>query len=149
MTKMGVFSFLAVGLFMNAIAVLFFVCAVALILVILIQKGRGGGLSAAFGGGAAGGLLGTKTGDFLTWVTIGLVGVFLLLAVVMAKFYKPSVSQPGGQPPVTAPAGQPPRVPPAQPRPAAPPTGTAQPPLGEFGAEDAEAGSRGEAEVQE
>jgi preprotein translocase subunit SecG len=151
MTKMGVFSFLAVGLFMNAIAVLFFVCAVALILVILIQKGRGGGLSAAFGGGAAGGLLGTKTGDFLTWVTIGLVSVFLLLAVVMAKFYKPSVSEfPGGQPPVTAPAGQPPpSVPPAQPRPAAPPTGAAQPPLGGLGAEDAGAGPRGGAEVPE
>ena len=146
---MDVFSFLAVGLFMNAIAVLFFVCAVALVLVIWIQKGRGGGLSGAFGGGAAGGLLGTKTGDFLTWVTIGLVGMFLLLAVVMAKFYKPSVSQPGGQPPVTAPAGQPPRVPPAQPRPATPPTGAAQPPLGGLGAEDAGAGSRGEAEVPE
>jgi preprotein translocase subunit SecG len=37
----------------------------------------------------AGGILGSKTGDFLTWVTITLVGVFLLLAVVMAKFYKP------------------------------------------------------------
>jgi preprotein translocase subunit SecG len=38
----------------------------------------------------AGGILGSKTGDFLTWVTITLVGVFLLLAVVMAKFYKPT-----------------------------------------------------------
>nr|MBC8216879.1 hypothetical protein [Planctomycetota bacterium] len=28
----------------------------------------------------------------LTWVTIILVGVFLLLAVVMGKFYRPSVS---------------------------------------------------------
>ncbi|OHB85789.1 MAG: preprotein translocase subunit SecG [Planctomycetes bacterium RBG_19FT_COMBO_48_8] len=62
----------------------------SLILMILIQKGRGGGLSGAFGGAMAGGILGSKTGDFLTWVTIVLVGVFLTLAVVMAKFYKPS-----------------------------------------------------------
>jgi preprotein translocase subunit SecG len=74
---------------MNVVAVLFVICCVVLILVILIQKGRGGGLSAAFGGGGAGGILGSKTGDFLTWVTIVLVGVFLSLAVVMAKYYRP------------------------------------------------------------
>ena len=77
---------------MNVVAVLFVICCVSLILIILIQKGRGGGLSGAFGGAMAGGVLGSKTGDFLTWVTIGLVGVFLTLAVVMAKFYKPSVA---------------------------------------------------------
>jgi preprotein translocase subunit SecG len=70
-------------------APLFVICCLVLILIILIQKGRGGGLSAAFGGGGGGGLLGSKTGDFLTWVTIVLVGVFLSLAVVLAKYYKP------------------------------------------------------------
>ncbi len=39
----------------------------------------------------ASGILGSKTGDFLTWVTIVLVGVFLTLAVVMAKFYRPDI----------------------------------------------------------
>ncbi len=82
---------LAVGLLMNFVAVLFVIVCVVLILVVLIQKGRGGGLSAAFGGGMAGSLLGSKTGDFLTWVTIVLVAVFLLLAIVLAKFYRPSV----------------------------------------------------------
>jgi len=71
-------------------APLFVICCLALILIILIQKGRGGGLSAAFGGAGGGGLLGSKTGDFLTWVTIVLVGVFLGLAVLLAKYYKPS-----------------------------------------------------------
>ena len=70
-------------------APLFVLCCLALILIILIQKGRGGGLSAAFGGAGAGGVLGSKTGDFLTWVTIVLVGVFLSLAIVLAKYYKP------------------------------------------------------------
>ena len=76
---------------MTVVAAVFLICAVALILIVLIQKGKGGGLSGAFGGGMASGILGSKTGDFLTWVTIVLVGVFLGLAVVMAKFYKPSV----------------------------------------------------------
>ena len=82
---------LAAGLFMNIIAVFWFICAVVLVLVVLIQKGRGGGLSGAFGGGMGSSLLGSKTGDFLTWVTIGLVVIFLGLAVVMAKYLKPSV----------------------------------------------------------
>jgi len=81
----------AVGIIMKMVAVLFALTCIALILIILMQKGKGGGLSSAFGGGMAGGVLGSKTGDFLTWVTISLVGVFLLLAVIMAKFYKPSV----------------------------------------------------------
>ena len=89
---MAVFPILAVTFIMNVVAVLFVLCCVILVLIILIQKGRGGGLSAAFGGGMAGGILGSKTGDFLTWVTIVLVGVFLTLAVVMGKFYKPSAA---------------------------------------------------------
>jgi len=87
---MTVFPILAVSFIMNVVAVLFVICCVSLILIILIQKGRGGGLSGAFGGAMASGILGSKTGDFLTWVTIVLVGVFLTLAVVMAKFYKPA-----------------------------------------------------------
>ena len=83
------FPLLAVSFIMNVVAVLFGLTCVVLILIILIQKGRGGGLSAAFGGGGASSILGSKTGDFLTWVTIILVGLFLLLAVVMGKFYKP------------------------------------------------------------
>jgi len=86
------FPMLAVSFIMNVVAVLFVICCITLILIILIQKGRGGGLSGAFGGAMASGILGSKTGDFLTWVTIVLVGVFLLLAVVMAKFYKPSAA---------------------------------------------------------
>ncbi len=112
---MTVFPLLAMGFVLKVVAVLFVVCCVALILIILIQKGRGGGLSAAFGGGMAGGILGSKTGDFLTWVTIVLVGIFLTLAVVMAKFYKPSDSgygadQPVQQQPLTSPEQLPPSV---------------------------------------
>ncbi|MGD8500406.1 MAG: preprotein translocase subunit SecG [Phycisphaerales bacterium] len=113
---MSAFPILAVSFIMNVVAVLFVICCVALILIILIQKGRGGGLSAAFGGGMAGGILGSKTGDFLTWVTIVLVGVFLTLAVVLAKFYKDvpttehDTGPPAQQEPLTS-SGQP--LPPA------------------------------------
>jgi len=87
---MAIFSLLAVSFILNVVLVLFVLCAVVLVLVILVQKGRGGGLGGVFGGGTAGGVLGSKTGDFLTWVTVVMTGVFLLLAVVLGKFYRPA-----------------------------------------------------------
>ena len=118
---------LAVGILMKFVAVLFVMVSVVLILVILIQKGRGGGLSGAFGGGMASGLLGSKTGDFLTWVTIGLVAVFLGLAVLMAKFFRPSVSEYGVETPAVT-TGQPAEATTAQPgATTAQPTTTEQP----------------------
>jgi preprotein translocase subunit SecG len=75
---------------MNLVAVLFVLVCLLLVLIVLMQKGRGGGLSGAFAGGMASGLLGSKTGDFLTWVTVVCVSIFLLLAVLMARYYRPS-----------------------------------------------------------
>jgi preprotein translocase subunit SecG len=89
---MAVFPMLAVSFAMNVFAALFIICAVVLILIILIQKGKGGGLSGALAGGAVSGLLGSKSKEPLTWITIVLVGLFLILAIVMAKFYKPVIS---------------------------------------------------------
>ena len=77
---------------MKIVAAVWIITAVVLVLLVLIQKGRGGGLAGAFGGAGANSLMGTKTGDFLTWVTIALVVVFLVLAVILAKFYKPAPS---------------------------------------------------------
>lgn len=91
---MSIFPLLAIIFIMKILAVIFLLLAVVLILVVLIQKGRGGGLSGAFGGGMASGILGTKTGDFLTWVTVAVVALFLTLAVIMAKYYKPYDTEP-------------------------------------------------------
>ena len=89
---MNVFSLLAaVGFFMKLVAVFFVLSAIILILIVLIQKGKGGGLGAAFSGGAASNIFGSKTGDFLTWVTIAVVAVFLSLAIIMDINYKPKV----------------------------------------------------------
>jgi preprotein translocase subunit SecG len=119
------------------VAVLFVLVSILLVLVILIQKGRGGGLSGAFGGGMASGLLGSKTGDFLTWVTIVVVAIFLTFAVLLAKFYRPRVGEYGVQAP--APTSQPAAAPPETGAPAAPPAAPAgqapaQPPTEQPGA---------------
>ena len=61
----------------------FVLTCLLLMLVILIQKPKGGGLSGAFGGagGSAQAAFGAKTGDVLTWITVGFFIVFLLLAM--------------------------------------------------------------------
>lgn len=97
----------AMPFIMKATAFIWISVTICLILLILVQKGRGGGLSGAFGGAGGGSsLLGTKTGDFLTWVTICLVVVFLTLAVILVKFYRPTSSSDLSQVPA-APASVP------------------------------------------
>jgi preprotein translocase subunit SecG len=66
--------------------VLFITVCLFMILLILIQKGRGGGLASAFGGAGGNTAFGSKTGDVLTWATSVVFGVFLVLAVALNLF---------------------------------------------------------------
>jgi preprotein translocase subunit SecG len=68
-----------------------FVCVV-MILVVLIQRPQGGGLSGAFGSGAGSGqtAFGAKTGDALTIATISIFVVFLLAAVGLNYIARPA-----------------------------------------------------------
>ena len=91
--KMITFPILGVSTIVNLIVLFWVFVCIALILLVLIQKGRGGGLSSAFGGGGANSLLGTKTTDWLTKATIGIVLLFLLLTVVLNLIYKPKLSE--------------------------------------------------------
>jgi preprotein translocase subunit SecG len=81
---------LAMAQWMIALMVVgFLFMCVLLILIILIQKPQGGGLSGAFGSGAAQGsgqtVFGARTGDALT---IGTISVFVLyLAVAIGLNY--------------------------------------------------------------
>ena len=82
------------------ISVLFIIICVLLILVVLLQKGRGGGLGAALGG-AGSAAFGTKVGDLMTWVTIVLTAMFLLLAIGGALWFRPPETQ--ADPPILLP----------------------------------------------
>ena len=73
---------------------LFLIVCSLLIIVVLLQKGRGSGLSGAFGGMGQT-AFGTRIGDVFTWVTIILAGVFLLLAVTVNKWFHPRMEQIG------------------------------------------------------
>jgi preprotein translocase subunit SecG len=97
----------AISMVWHIVIAVWIIAASLLIVVVLVQKGRGGGLAAAFGGASGSSLLGTKTGDFLTWVTISLVAIFLILSVVMGLYMRPIQSEELLMPPAAATAEQP------------------------------------------
>ncbi len=72
---------------------LILVVAILLILVVLIQNPKGGGLSGQFGGSGSAQLMGVKkTGDLLEQFTWGLAIVLLALSVSTA-FLRPQVTE--------------------------------------------------------
>ncbi len=73
---------LAAGWVRGFVTLMFVVTCTLLIIVILLQKGRGGGLAGAFGGTGGHSAFGAKTGDVFTWVTVGLTFLFIVVAVV-------------------------------------------------------------------
>jgi len=104
--------------------VLFLLCAVILVLLVLIQRGRGGGLAGAFGGPGGHSAFGTKTADVFIKATAVLGAIFFILAIVTALLvrYQQSALWSAEEPaPAEAPAE--PGTGPAE-RPAAPPAET-------------------------
>lgn len=73
----------------------FVMVSVLMILTVLIQKPRGGGLSGAFGGagGGAQAIFGAKTGDRLTTFTIVFFLGFIGLAMLLTYQLRPAVAR--------------------------------------------------------
>ena len=117
-------NMLAISVGQGLVATLFVVICALLILVVLLQKGRGGGLSGAFGGVGGHSAFGAKTGDVFTWITVALTGLFILMAVVGNWTFVPRSAKP--TPVVTTPQApaQGPRTTPGQ-TPSGRPAGTA------------------------
>jgi len=66
------------------LVILHVVIAIALVISILLQSGRGGGLASTFGGGlGTGALFGGHAGDFLAKLTGGLGIAFVVLTLVI------------------------------------------------------------------
>lgn len=72
-------------LFASALGTLFgvlmCVTAIFLMLIVLVQRGRGGGLAGAFGGAGGQSAFGTKAGDLFTRITIGVATFWILLCI--------------------------------------------------------------------
>ena len=86
------------------LGIMMFLTALFLILLVLIQRGRGGGLAGAFGGAGGQSAFGTKAGDMFTKITIGTAFVWIVIAAASVRFLnapKTSVLGDGSEPTTT------------------------------------------------
>src|SRR5689334_5666449 len=65
--------------------VFLFIASLWLIILVLIQRGKGGGLAGAFGGAGGGSAFGSRAGDMFTKVTIYSAAVWILLLMFLIK----------------------------------------------------------------
>ena len=73
---------------LTIIAVIHLIVAVALILIVLLQTGRGSEIGAAFGGGSSQTLFGSSgSSKFMTKLTTGAVVIFMVTSLLLAYFY--------------------------------------------------------------
>jgi preprotein translocase subunit SecG len=102
------------------LAVVLLVAGLFLILLVLIQRGKGGGLAGAFGGAGGSSAFGSRAGDTFTKITIYVAAGWILLIMILIKTTQPSVELPvnaaiapanGGAPSEPAPEGPPPIIP--------------------------------------
>jgi preprotein translocase subunit SecG len=70
-----------------------------LILTILIQRGKGGGLIGAFGGAGGSSPFGSKAGDTFTRITITMAGIWVLLIMIHVKVAKGDAPPHAANPP--------------------------------------------------
>lgn len=61
-------------------SIIFAFTSIVLIFIILLQRGRGGGLAGAFGASGGQSAFGTKAGDVFTKITIGIAFVWVIMA---------------------------------------------------------------------
>src|ERR1043166_2100265 len=68
--------------------------SIFLVLVILVQRGRGGGLTGALGGMGGQSAFGTKAGDLFTRITIVVAAIWILLSMGALKVLNPIGERP-------------------------------------------------------
>src|ERR1700690_3510832 len=83
--------------------VLLFLIGLFLILLVLIQRGKGGGLAGAFGGTGGSSAFGSRAGDMFTRVTIYVAAVWILLIMFLIKMVQPIAPLPSNRPGIEAP----------------------------------------------
>jgi len=73
---------------LTAIAILHGVVSIALILIVLLQTGRGSEIGAAFGSGSSQTIFGSSgSSGFMTKLTTIVVVVFMVTSLILAYFY--------------------------------------------------------------
>jgi preprotein translocase subunit SecG len=74
------------NIFSTLFMLLLLFTAIFMILLILVQRGKGGGLAGAFGGLGGQSAFGTKAGDTFTRITIGVAAFWILICVLGVRY---------------------------------------------------------------
>ena len=75
------------------LTILLILVSLFMMLLILIQRGKGGGLAGAFGGAGGSSAFGSRAGDTFTRVTIIVAAIWLLLVMILIKIVPQGPSQ--------------------------------------------------------
>ncbi len=86
--------------------IVLFITGWILIGLVLIQRGKGGGLAGAFGGAGGSSAFGSRAGDTFTKVTIVTAFLWLVLIMAMIKMVQPAPQVQTPVPDITTPADQ-------------------------------------------
>lgn len=73
-----------------------------LMLLVLIQRGKGGGLAGAFGGAGGSSPFGSRAADQFVRITLWLAGVWVLVIMIHVKVVKYDVAQQHDRPVINA-----------------------------------------------
>lgn len=99
------------GILTSLLNVLIVLASIFLICLVLIQRGKGGGLAGAFGGAGGSSAFGTKAGDIFTRITMitALIWIVMLMVSVIvtnrgSSAWVDDASTAGGLPGATSPA---------------------------------------------
>lgn len=113
------------------VTIIHILVSIGLILVVLLQTGKGAEIGAVFGGGSSSTIFGSSgAGNFLTKLTTGMAVVFMITSLTLGYFagHKPSASIFDSRTPSVEPRPPTQPMPPAQGQ-TAPPSGTEKAPV--------------------
>ena len=129
-----------------------FITSMFLVMLVLVQRGRGGGLAGALGGPGGQSAFGTKAGDLFTRITVGVAAVWIFLcaaAVVSLKAKKFTTPVVRADQPSMGDSGLETSLPDATATPNAASSGLDLVPSSDAATEDAAAGNLDAAEITE
>jgi len=93
-------EFTSVPWYSSLLNALVLLTGIFLVFLVLIQRGKGGGLAGAFGGAGGSSAFGSRAGDLFTWITIYTAIAWVALILLHVKFVQ--WGRPTGGPPTEA-----------------------------------------------
>lgn len=69
------------------------IVSIALIVIVLLQMGKGAQAGASFGAGGSQAMFGSTSGNFMSKVTVAAAVIFMLTSLSLAYFYGSATSQ--------------------------------------------------------